>query len=150
MNKPTPHELPMAHKMPYWQSGRSSPDVWIERTKKVIRDLGGTSISEAFGASEGRAAFMLRFESGGEFFRVVWPVLPTRTPKDEPAARTQAATLLYHDCKAKAVAAAVHGVRTAFFYALELPDKRTVSQLATPALAKFDQANLLGHREGEA
>lgn len=144
------HELPMAHKMPYWGTGRSSPDVWIERTKDVIRKLGGANIQEAFGAADGRAAFMLRFEVGGETFKIVWPVLKVRHPKDEPAARVQAATLLYHDCKARAVSAAVLGTRTMFFHALELPGGKTVSEIATPELAHaMPKLPLLAHLEDD-
>jgi hypothetical protein len=46
----------------------------------------------------------------------------------------QAATMLYHDVKAKAVSAKVHGVRAAFFQYLALPDGRTAAQLAAPDL----------------
>jgi hypothetical protein len=141
------HVLPKASKLPYWKSGKSAPDVWIQRTRDVISKIGGANISEAFGSSKGRAAFMLRFEIGGESFRVVWPVLP-HGPHDEKAARTQAATLLYHDCKAKAVAASVLGPRTAFFHALELPDGRTVGELATPNISQSipDEIRLLSHK----
>jgi hypothetical protein len=45
---------------------------------------------------------MLEFDLGGERYKVVWPVLPTKTGKDR-AARVQAATALYHDVKARCV-----------------------------------------------
>lgn len=128
-------KLPYGDEVPYWKTGRSSPDVWVEKTKSVLFRLGVKQVDEAFGSVNGRAAFMLAFESQGEKFRVCWPVLRVRKPEDEPAARIQAATLLYHDCKAKAVAASVLGLRTAFFAHVALPDGRTMADIATPLLA---------------
>lgn len=130
------NDLPLANTMNYWQTGRSSPDVWIERTIGVVSQLGGTDIQEAFGSAGGRAAYMLAFTLNGELYKVVWPVLPTERPEQQQAARVQAATMLYHDCKAKALAAKVLGARTVFFHALMLPDGRTVGEVATPALAQ--------------
>lgn len=119
-----------AHEINYWRTGKSSPDVWIERTKSVLSCLGAQGIAEAFGSANGRGAFFLSFTIAGESFRVVWPVMPTRDPSEESAARIQAATLLYHDCKAKAISAAVLGTRTVFFSALQLPDGRTMGELS--------------------
>jgi hypothetical protein len=141
--------LPYADEIRYWKTGQSSPDAWIDKTVGVIKEMGGLNISEAFGSSRGRAAFCLAFEIGGERFRVVWPVLQTRRPDDERAARVQAATLLYHDCKAKAIAASVLGTRTAFFHALMLPDGRTLAEVANPLLAESIPAGLLGQRGDE-
>lgn len=118
----------------YWKTSSSAPDAWIDKAKAEIRAAGGKVLSEAFGSdAEGRAAFMLVFSFGDERFTVVWPVLPTRA-QDVRAARVQAATMLYHDIKAKAVAAKVHGVRAAFFQYLALPDGRTMAQVSTPEL----------------
>lgn len=120
----------------YWKTSTSAPDVWIDKAKTEIRAAGGKVLSEAFGSdAEGRAAFMLAFSFGSEQFRAVCPVLPTRRAQDARAARVQAATMLYHDIKAKAVAAKVHGVRAAFFQYLALPDGRTMAQVSTPELA---------------
>ena len=122
----------------YWRTGQSSPDKWIDDAKREIKAAGGTVIGEAYGseASTGRAAFMLEFEFAAERFRVVWPVLPTRTknPAAERAARVQAATMLFHDVKARCVSAKVLGARSAFFSYLCLPDGRTAAQAASPEL----------------
>jgi hypothetical protein len=118
----------------YWKTGSSSADTWIDKAKAEIRAAGGGIESEAYGREGGRAAFLLDFRFGDDRFRVVWPVLPVRRAVDERAARVQAATMLYHDVKAKAVAAKVHGTRAAFFQYLALPDGRTAAQLATPEL----------------
>ena len=118
----------------YWKTGQSAPDTWIDKARAEIRAAGGKVLSEAFGRDQdGRAAYMLVFSFGPEQYRAVWPVLPTRT-NNERAARIQAATMLYHDIKAKAVAAKVHGARAAFFQFLLLPDGRTAPQAADAEL----------------
>lgn len=112
----------------YWRTGTSSPDMLISRTKREIIAAGGRTGNCAIAQDEfGRAACMLEFSFGGERFRAVWPALPSRTG-NERAALIQAATMLYHDIKAKAVSAKVHGVRAAFFQFLLLPDGRTAAR----------------------
>lgn len=117
----------------YWQTSSSSPDQWLERAKKLIVELEGSIVAEGYGSMEGHAAYMLAFKIGGDSFKVVWPVLPSRTGKTL-AAKRQAATLLYHDIKAKAMTASVLGTRVAFFSYIMLADGRTASKLASPEL----------------
>ncbi len=118
----------------YWRTGKSSPDVWIDRAKKQIADLGGRVVAEGFGSGEdGRAAYMLGFTLQGDSFKIVWPVLPTWRG-DEKSARVQAATMLYHYVKAVALYATVVGARSAFFTHFMLPDGRVASQVATREL----------------
>ena len=120
----------------YFKTGTSSPDTWLDNAKKEIRAAGGKTLSEAYGRDEtGRAAYMLEFSFGAERFRAVWPVLKSRS-NNEKAARIQAATMLYHDIKAKCVSAKVHGAHAAFFQFLMLPDGRTAAQLAAPELSE--------------
>lgn len=122
----------------YWKTSTAGPDTWIDRAKKEIIAAGGKVGNEAFRSDEsGRAAFMLEFSFGSEQFRAVWPVLAPRNLKDLRAARIQAATMLYHDIKAKAVSAKVHGARAAFFQFLMLPDGRTAAQVAAPELTQL-------------
>ncbi len=119
----------------YWKTGQSSPDTWIDNAKKEITTAGGKVLQEAYGSDDtGRAAYMLQFSFGDETFRAVWPVLKSKTGNVK-AARIQAATMLYHDIKAKAVSAKVHGAKAAFFQYLMLPDGRTAAQIATPEIA---------------
>jgi hypothetical protein len=121
----------------YWKTGTSSPDTWIDKTKAEIRAAGGSIGPEAFGNDgQGRAAYMLEFSFGRDRFRAVWPVLQSKT-KNDRAAKIQAATMLYHDVKAKCVAAKVHGVRAAFFQYALLSDGRTAAQAAEPELVKL-------------
>ena len=128
--------LPYAEDVNYWKTGRSAPDVWLDRAKREIEKAGGRALGEGFGsdATIGRSAYMLAFELGGDRFKVVWPVLPSRS-EDERAARVQAATMLYHDVKARCVSAKVRGARAAFFSYLLLPDGRTAVEASVPELA---------------
>jgi hypothetical protein len=129
-------ETPYADEVNYFKTGRAAPDAWIDKAKREIAVAGGKVLSEAFGRDEnGRGAYLLEFSFGAERFRAIWPVLPVRRPQDERAARIQAATMLYHDIKAKCVSAKVHGARAAFFQYLALPDGRTAAQLAAPELS---------------
>ena len=134
---------PYAEEVNYWKTSKSSPDAWMERARRQIEKLGGMVLAEGFGSEPGlgRAAYMLAFEIEGERYKVVWPVLPSKTG-NEKAARRQAATLLYHDLKAKAISAAVLGARAAFFSFLMLPDGRTAVNIATPELAQLTPALL--------
>ncbi len=68
--------------------------------------MAGRRQSSRFGTQDGRGAFIVAFELDGTPFKIVWPVLPTRGD-NERAARVQAATFLYHDCKARVLSAAV-------------------------------------------
>jgi len=118
----------------YWQTSQSAPDTWIDRAKKIIQDMGGEILADGFGSAGGRAAFMLGFKFEAQQYKVIWPVLPTRSG-NQASAKRQAATLLYHDVKAKAMAASVLGVRAAFFSYLLLQDGRVTGELVNPEIA---------------
>ena len=127
--------LPHAEDVNYWKTGRSAPDAWLDRAKKEIEKAGGHHLGEGFGsdAATGRSAYMIAFELEGDQFKIVWPVLPSRG-ENERAARVQAATMLYHDVKARCVSAKVRGARAAFFSYLLLPDGRTAAGASVPEL----------------
>lgn len=122
-----------AEDVPYFQTGKSAVETWIERTKKEIASVGGKLQGEMFGYDHatGQASFLLQFQIGDDVFKLIWPVLPCRKPVNERAAKIQAATALYHDVKAKVVAAKFKGTRTAFFEYLVLPNDQTTAQAAT-------------------
>ena len=120
----------------YWQTSRSSPDQWMEKAKRQIERLGGEVLVEGFGSSQEKEAYMLGFEIEGERYKIIWPVLPSKSGK-QLAARRQAATTLYHDVKAKTITASVLGTRIAFFSYKLLPDGRVASQLEAPEIADF-------------
>lgn len=127
--------LPYAEDVNYWKTASSSADTWIERTIKQINALDGKVLAEAFGKdASGRSAFMIAFEIEGNRFKIVWPVLLSKTG-NEKAARIQAATMLFHDVKARCLSAIVLGARSAFFSYILLPDGRSAVDLAYPDLA---------------
>ncbi len=128
-------ELPYAEDIGhYWKTGSSPPDTWMENAKKEIEEVGGVINADAYGSVGGRAAFMIAFSIGDDKFQVVFPVLESKAGNNV-AAKRQAATMLYHDIKAKCIVASVLGAKTAFFSYLMLPDGRTTSELAMPELS---------------
>jgi hypothetical protein len=130
--------LPFAEDVNYWKTGRSGVDVWMEKTKRLIEGIGGEIHNETFTnlPKTGQSAFLLEFMAGFDKFKIIWPVLPTKSGEEEAAARRQAATLMYHDVKAKCVMEKVFGTRAAFFTFLELPGGKVAAQLASPELMK--------------
>lgn len=136
-------ERPYAHTLPYWKTSTSSPDKWIDRALAVLKKLGAKDISHMFGSSNGSAAYMITFRAAGQTFRIVWPVMRLRDGDKERDGRRQAATLLYHDCKAKAVAAAAFGVEVAFVGQLVLPTGKTVEQSTVPQLSEHAKPLML-------
>jgi len=129
-------QLPFAEDVPYFKTGKSTPDTWLDMVEKEILRRDGRVFMRAMGQDQelGVGCYLFVFELEGETFQVKWPVLPTRNANNEYAARRQAATMIYHDVKARCVSAEVLGARTAFFSYLLLPDKRTVADLAAPEL----------------
>ena len=117
----------------YWQSGKSSPDSWLEKAKKEIRAVGGQVVGSGSFSEDitGRAGFMLAFRLDGEDFAIKWPVLRSKSGNHLSAQR-QAATALYHEVKAACVKLKFLGARSAFFAYLMLPDGRTASQASAP------------------
>lgn len=136
-------ELPYAEDVNYWKTSKSSADTWITQTREIIEGFGGKVEQYIFGEDTrtGQAAFMLGWSINGDRFKIVWPVLPTKSG-NERAARVQAATFLHHDCKAKAIAATILGHRVAFFNQLLLPDGRLASEVADNELVKMIPTNL--------
>lgn len=140
MNKE--NNLPFGEDINYWQTSRISPDTWMSKTRRLIESYGGKVLQEAFGSeASGRAAFMINFQIEEDMFKTVWPVLPSKKGNDS-SARVQAATMLYHDIKAKCLIATVLGHRAAFFSYLMLPNGQVASQLAVPELIKHMPALL--------
>lgn len=128
----------------YWKTSSSSPDSWLEKTIGIIEKFGGELLASGFGNEHmsGRAAYMIRFAVQGERFRIVWPVLPSETG-DTFASRRQATTMMYHDVKAKCIAAQVLGARVSFFSWVELPDGRSMFQLGNTELVEETPRMLL-------
>jgi len=140
-------ELPYAEHINYWRTSRSSPDLWLARIKELITKAGGTILADGFGhdATSGTGAYMLGFDLAGQTYKIVWPILPTKTD-DQQSAKRQALTMMYHDVKSRIVSAKVLGPRAAFFSYLMLPGGQTASQLAVPDLLDALPTFLGGHR----
>ncbi len=126
-----------AEQVNYWKTSQTSPDKWLNKTKKLILDIDGTILGEGFGSdpTRGYSAYMLQFEIDGERYKIVWPVLPSQTD-DEIAAKRQATTFIYHDVKARVMSAKVLGSKAAFFSYWQLPDGRTASQASVVELTE--------------
>jgi hypothetical protein len=129
--------MPYAEDVNFWATGKSDPGKWIDAAKRQLKALGGEFKGEGFGSDgEGKAAFMLAFEIKGDKFKIIWPVLKSRSG-NERGARVQAATSLYHYVKAVCLYAAVVGTRTAFFSHFMLTDGRTASEVSGHELAEM-------------
>jgi hypothetical protein len=128
--------LPFAEDINYWKTGTSAPDTWIDKAIRQIETLGGEILRHGFGSdvSIGRAAYMLEFVIDRTTYKAIWPVLPTKG-NDNRAARRQAATMLYHDVKARCISATVLGARTAFFAYMILPSGGTAATSSSKQLA---------------
>ncbi len=135
-----------AEEVNYWKTSRSGSDSWIDKAKREIRQIDGEILGEIFGSEtvSGRSAFMLAFRIDENQFKLVWPVLASKTG-NEKAAKVQAATALFHDVKARCVAAKFIGSRGAFFNALMLPDGRTVSEIVPDEISEL-LPEIIGHR----
>ena len=128
------NELPFAETVNYWKTTQKSPDTIIARARGYLEEIGGSVLREAFGREgSGRAAFMLEFELSGERYKVIWPVLPSKSGNDL-AARRQAATALKHDIKSRCMTLKFLGTRAAFFSYLMLSDGRTASMASNMEL----------------
>ena len=123
-----------AEDLPCWKTGASSPDTWLEKAKREIDRAGGEVLAELFGNQDSLAAFVIRFTLEGDTFNIIWPVAQPKKEGEESAAKRQAATLLYHDIKARCVSARIRGARTAFFADLVLPGGRVASEVSAPEL----------------
>ncbi len=127
-------KLPFGEDVNYWKTGSKAPDAIVDMAVKQIQDVGGRILARAYGMTDSQEAYMLQFELSEDVFKVVWPVLRVRKPKDEQAARRQAASFLYHDIKSRCMTVKVFGARHAFFQFLLLPDGRTASEAGSPEL----------------
>lgn len=131
-------QLPYADEVPYFKTGTTTPDTWLEKAANEIKKREGAVVMRALANDIARGqgeAYLFVFMLEGEMFRVMWPVLPVRNDKDELAARRQACTMIFHDVKARCVSADVLGARTAFLSYLLLPGGQTAADISSPELA---------------
>lgn len=134
--------LPFAEDLPYWKTGKSSFDSWLEKAERFLVESGGEVTRQATGREYGAEAMMMEFELDDDTFRVVWPVLPS-WQEERSAARRQAATMLFHDIKSRGVRYRIFGARVAFFEFLVLPSGATAQELGAAETVK-SMPKLLG------
>ncbi len=144
------NEGPYAEEVNYWKTSPSAPDMWMSRAKREIAKAGGQVLGHGTltDGEAGRTIFVLTFAFGMDRFKVEYPTLVSKAG-NERAERIQAATMLYHDVKARCVSAKVLGYRAAFMSFLMLPGGRTVSQMAVPDLLEGLPRMTIGLPSGE-
>ena len=135
-------DLPFAEDMNYWKSGKSQPDKWLDNAEDIIEKLGGKVSLRAKGKQDDRAAYCMDFTFGTDQFKAIWPVLPTKNNENRAAER-QAATMLFHDVKSRAVKFAIFGARVAFFDFLLLENGKTAGQLTNHELIEYTPQSLI-------
>jgi hypothetical protein len=127
-----------AEDMNYWKTSKSNESTWLDRAIKQIDDIGGKVYVKAHGRDPktGAAALMLQFQIGDDYFKIVWPILESKG-ENRKAATVQAATLMFHDIKARCMSAKILGARTAFFAYYMLPDGRSASEVGHEHVAQL-------------
>ncbi len=139
------------NKLPYWKTGRSSPDEWLRKAIREIEKVGG-EVNESGIIRQGCSeVVLLGFTLDDDRFRLFCPVLVHETD-DNLAAVRQAATMLYHDVKSRCVSAMVKGARWAFHAELILPNGMTAGSLTDKELMQrlpeiFRQPLSISHNE---
>jgi len=134
-------QLPYAEDSNYFQTGKSTPDTWIDKAADQVEKIGGQVIMRGMGThpDSGQSAFIFIFEIDGDTFRIVWPVLPLKSHTTTKArgAKRQAATFLFYDVKARCLSSAILGTRSAFFSFIMLPDGRVASEVEKSEIAQL-------------
>ena len=123
---------PYADSLPYWKTSNISAESWIDKAKEELRRANGKIVTEMFASAEGKEGYMLTFSFGEDVFSIQWPVLKPSSSKeaDKKSAKVQAATMLYHDIKARCVSARVLGIRSAFMGYLLMANGQTADQVS--------------------
>ena len=134
-----------AEEVNYWQTSRTSADTWLDRAKQEVVRVGGEVIGSGFVTDDqaGKSGFMLAFTLEGENFKMLWPVLESKTGNLK-AARIQSATALYHEVKAACVKTKFIGARASFFAYLVLPSGQTASEAGSLELIELLPRLMLG------
>lgn len=122
-----------AEELPYFQTSKVGMETWMDKAEEEIKKAGGTITASGAVQQLTQAAVFIAFELQGETYRVTFPVLESKRG-NQKAAKIQAATMLYHDVKARSVAVRVLGAKVAFGGYRVLPDGRTDGQVSTPEL----------------
>ena len=122
-------ELPYAETMPYWKTSKSGVETWLDKTEKMIIDISGDVHTRINGKSNGIEAIMFGFRIASDEFKLLWPVLPVKEEKDKASAQRQAATMIWHDTKARINRIKIFGPKITFFDYLVLDNGKSVSEI---------------------
>jgi len=136
--------LPYAEDVNFWKSSKSNSDTWLDRTEDLITKYDGVILVRAKGMNNGESAFLVEFKHKKSIFKIVWPILPTKQ-NEIRAAERQAATLIYHDVKARILRSHIFGFENAFFDFMLLPNGKTVSQMSTVELQDIEPKLLMNN-----
>lgn len=90
-----------AEDLPYWKTSKSGVETWLDRTEKLLTEIKAIVHTRIVGKSMGREGILIGYTINDEEFRISWPVLSTKKEGDSSAALRQAATMIYHDTKAR-------------------------------------------------
>ena len=126
-------------KLPYWKTSRTSSSKWLDKAAALLTKLKASSHGRAMMDVNGKACFSVVWVHDGQDYRIAWPILTPRDPKDREAAEIQSATFIYHWIKAQVLAAQVLGMKAAFASNVVLPDRSTVME----TIGKVDMHQVL-------
>lgn len=143
------NKLPYAHDMNYWQTSKSPAGAWIDKSIDLIEKHGGHVLMSAKGNHMESTAYCIEFTFNDEKFKAVWPVLESKYTNEEKACERQAATMLYHDIKARCMKLAIFGARYTFFDMILLEDGRIAGQLSNDEIINHSAQFLLTHVDSE-
>jgi len=132
-------DLPFAEELSYWKTGKSGAETWLDKTEALIESVDGTVDTRIVGKSGGKEGIMFGFFIGGDAYKMMWPVLPTKRESDRGAALRQCATLIYHDTKARVNRIRIFGPRVVFADWLVLENGKTLAESSVDALPKAIQ-----------
>ncbi|MEM7551121.1 MAG: hypothetical protein AAF363_15665 [Bacteroidota bacterium] len=124
-------ELPFAENMPYWKTSSSGIENWLDKTEKLITEYGGDVNTRIAGKSNGKEAIMFGFTLESDRYKILWPILPTKKDSDRNAAARQAATMIYHDTKARVNRLKIFTPRVVFSDWLLLNNGKTLAETNT-------------------
>ncbi|MEO1417526.1 MAG: hypothetical protein AAFW00_19740 [Bacteroidota bacterium] len=125
-----------ANDLPYWKTGKSSAESWMNKTEKLITEAGGEVDTRISGKPNGKEAILFIFMLEGARYKILWPVLPTKKIDEQPAALRQCATMIYHDTKARVLRLKIFPPKVVFSDYLIGPNGQTLAEIGQADIPK--------------
>ena len=123
----------------YWQTSKKSPNAWLEKdVRALLAKHGAQKVSAGIITGDDVGAVIVGFSFGGRVYKIIQPVLPSRTG-NVYAAQVQAATILHHYIKALLLRAKTVGIPSAFVQHQIISGGQT--------MAEIGDANASSYRE---